>query len=125
VESILDRLLDAQRDGTSPTMRRRLGQLTSDAASFAGWLAYDLGGPGSARAHFALAANSARDAGDRRLWALALASEGINNSPAVDGSAGDPRRALALLQQAITGVRGQAPAGEGAVSELDEALLGA
>lgn len=100
VASILDRLLDAQRDGTTPGTRARLGQLTSDAASFAGWLAYDLGRPGSARAHFVLAANAARDAGDRRRWALALASEGINNSPATDGSAGDPRRALALLQQA-------------------------
>lgn len=100
VATILDRLLNAQNSSVIPQTRRRLGRLTSEAASFVGWLAYDLGRTGVARAHFTLAAAAARDAEDKTLWAFALASEGINCSPGVDGGPGDPRQALALLTQA-------------------------
>jgi transcriptional regulator with XRE-family HTH domain len=106
---ILDMALEAQDAGGPAAVQARLGQVTSEAASFAGWLAYDLGSSGPARALFTLAGSAARHVDDRTRWAFALASEGISYSPTVDGGAGDARRALALLEQADALLAGQPP----------------
>lgn len=106
---ILDMAIEAQDAGAPAAVQERLGQVTSEAASFAGWLSYDLGSIGGARALFSLASNAARDTDDRTRWAFALASEGISYSPAVDGSAGDARRALDLLKQADALLAAQPP----------------
>lgn len=109
VHAVLDRLVDAQQHPTTPAQRRRMGQLTSDAACFVGWLLYDRGQVAGARAYFLLAADAAREAGDDTRSALVQASHGMSYSPSIDGGPGDVRRALDLLLAAEHSLAGQPP----------------
>ncbi|MFG3155376.1 DNA-binding protein [Streptomyces sp. NPDC048219] len=52
----------------------RLAAVGSEAAGLAGWLAWDMGNHGSARARYGAAVNAARSAGDRLLAAYQLGS---------------------------------------------------
>jgi transcriptional regulator with XRE-family HTH domain len=97
VQVVLERLVEAQQHPTTLALRRTVSQFISDAACFVGWLHYDRGHLAAARAHFALAADGARDAGDDTRAALVLASQGVSYSPAVDGGPGDVQRSLELL----------------------------
>lgn len=100
IHAVLDRLVACQQQPTTPALRRRVGQLISDAACFVGWLQYDRGQTAAACAYFSLAADAARDADDPVRSALVLASQGLSYSPSSDGGVGDAARALALLVEA-------------------------
>jgi transcriptional regulator with XRE-family HTH domain len=109
VHAVLDRLVDAQQRPSTSALRRRVGELTSDAACFVGWLLYDRGQVAGARAYFALAADAARDADDATRSALVQASQGMSYSPSIDGGPGDVKRALALLREAERSLAAQPP----------------
>lgn len=109
VHSVLERLIEAQQHPTTPALRRRVGQLTSDAACFVGWLLYDRGKTAAASAYFSLAADAAREADDPTRSALVLASRGLSYSPSSDGGVGDAARALALLGEADRSLAEQPP----------------
>lgn len=106
VREHVDRLVALTRHPTTPALRARLEAMISDAAAFAGMLAYDLDQPGTARASLAMAADAARQAGDATLHALAIAMQArlqVQIAP-------DDRRAGALLDQAYSTLPEHAPA---------------
>lgn len=85
----------------STGQRQRLGSLTSDTAALAGSLAWDADRRGESNAYFALARDSAREAGDATLHALAIASIGMNLD--------DPTVTSWHLRQAVGGLPEEAP----------------
>lgn len=88
-----------------PAARQRLGSLIADGAGFAGWLATDAGHMGEADAYFALAQRSAQQAGDQRLYALAVGSAGLLHSTLwTGGLGGDTALVRWQLRQALGGV---------------------
>lgn len=109
VDAVLDRLVEAQQVGVPAALDRRVGQLVSDAACFAGWLRYDGGRAGAVRSYFGLARDAAHEAGDQTRSALTLASLAITWSPAVDGGSGDARRSLVMLEQAAAALTALPP----------------
>jgi len=111
VRAHVDRIAALSGLSAAPATRTRLHRLLADAAAFAGWLGYDLGQPGGARAWFGLAGSAAREAGDAALHALAVGSTGQSHSVFLNGIAeGDPRRALWFLVQAERNLPADAPA---------------
>lgn len=92
----LDRLVGLTRQASTPVTRTRLEAMIGDAAAFAGTLAYDLDQPGTARAHLALAADAATQAGDATLRAVSTATLALLHKQVVPGD----RRTGALLDEA-------------------------
>jgi hypothetical protein len=86
-----------ERASMSPASRVRLAGLASDAASLAGYGALDAGRYAQADAWYAAALRLARDAEDRRLEALALASHAW--SP-LDGPSPNSAVTIAALEAA-------------------------
>lgn len=106
VRAQLDRLVGLARHPTVPQLRARLEAMIGDTAAFAGTLAYDLDQPGSARAHLALAADAAKQAGATTLRALVTAMHALVQKQVAQG---DPR-ASALLDNAYANLPDDAPA---------------
>ncbi|MFD9124154.1 multiprotein-bridging factor 1 family protein [Kitasatospora sp. NPDC059571] len=63
------RLIQTSTSGAPAEQRRRLAEVASEAASFAGWLAWDMGDHGSARTWYGQAVRAARASGNRLLAA--------------------------------------------------------
>jgi transcriptional regulator with XRE-family HTH domain len=68
------KLIQATAQGATAEHRARLAAVGSEAAGLAGWLAWDRGNTGSARARYGAAVGAARSAGDRLLTAYQLGS---------------------------------------------------
>ncbi|MEV0186501.1 DNA-binding protein [Streptomyces sp. NPDC050625] len=68
------RLIQATARTATGEQRARLAAVGSEAASLAGWLAWDMGNHGSARARYGAAINAARTAGDPLLTAYQTGS---------------------------------------------------
>ncbi|AIA02997.1 helix-hairpin-helix DNA-binding motif-containing protein [Streptomyces noursei] len=85
--------------------RRRLAAVGSEAASLAGWLAWDMGDNGSARSWYGSAIKAARTAGDPLLTAYQSGS-----LAQFEAHAGNSTEALNLAQRARRAVEGDFPA---------------
>lgn len=104
VKPHVDKMVRLQDGLMLPGQRQRLGSLIADGAGFAGWLATDAGRMGEADAYFALAQRSAQQAGDERLYALAVGSAGLLHSTLwTGGLAGDTGLVRWHLRQALGG----------------------
>ncbi|MGW7385321.1 helix-turn-helix domain-containing protein [Streptomyces sp. NPDC054794] len=68
------RLIQATARNATGEQRARLAAVGSEAASLAGWLAWDMGNHGSARARYGAAINASRTAGDPLLTAYQAGS---------------------------------------------------
>jgi len=97
VRAQVDRLVALSAHPATPALRARLEAMISDAAAFAGMVAYDLDQPGAARASLALAEDAAQQAGDDTLRALAVAMQARVQALIAPGD----RRAGTLLDQAL------------------------
>lgn len=87
---------------TGSSLRARLGSVAAETAALAGWLTCLQDRRGEARSLFLLALDSARDAQDDTLHALALGSLAYLDSPVPRGAAGGSRTAVRRLEQALT-----------------------
>ncbi|MET7814218.1 helix-turn-helix transcriptional regulator [Streptomyces sp. NPDC005395] len=85
--------------------RMRLAAVGSEAASLAGWLAWDMGNHGSARARYGAAVNAARSAGDPLLTAYQVGS-----LAQFEAHAGNGVEALNLAGRARRALRDRSPA---------------
>ncbi|GFH36821.1 helix-turn-helix transcriptional regulator [Streptomyces pacificus] len=83
------------RDAGSGEARSRLASIGSEAASLAGWLAWDMGDHGSARSWYGSAIRAARSAGDPLLTAYQAGS-----LAQFEAHAGNGAQALNLAQNA-------------------------
>lgn len=109
VGALVDRITERLNDPGSPTYRRQLTPLASETAALAGWLAHILDHQGAARAYFALARDTARDAGDETLHALAIGAMGqLYSATPAGGYSGSPA-ALRLFQEANERIPQHAP----------------
>ncbi|MER6847036.1 helix-turn-helix transcriptional regulator [Streptomyces flaveolus] len=85
--------------------RTRLAAVGSEAAGLAGWLAWDMGNHGSARARYGSAVNAARTAGDPLLTAYQLGS-----LAQFEAHTGNGTQALNLAARARRTLRENSPA---------------
>ncbi|WP_241911382.1 helix-turn-helix transcriptional regulator [Streptomyces sp. DH-12] len=76
------RLIQTTARSAGEEQRTRLAAVGSEAASLAGWLAWDMGNHGSARARYGAAVNTARSAGDPLLTAYQVGSRSPRRMPA-------------------------------------------
>lgn len=111
VSMLVDRITERLNDPMSPAHRQALGPIASEAAALAGWLAHVLDHQGAARAYFSLARDTARDAGDETLHALALGSMSSLHSSTPSGGHSGSAVATRLLQEANARIPVDAPAG--------------
>ncbi|MGO4422699.1 helix-turn-helix domain-containing protein, partial [Streptomyces sp. MCAF7] len=82
-------------EAESPEQRAHLAAVGSEAASLAGWLAWDMNDIGSARTWYGTAIKAARASGDRLLTAYQLGS-----LAGFEADAGNAAQGLALVQRA-------------------------
>ncbi|GLV73232.1 helix-turn-helix domain-containing protein [Streptomyces hygroscopicus] len=82
-------------DAEAPEQRARLAAAGSEAASLAGWLAWDMNDIGSARTWYGAAIKAARTSGDRLLTAYQLGS-----LAGFETDAGNTAQGLALVRKA-------------------------
>lgn len=109
VGALVDRITERLSGPGSPAYRKQLGPIASEAAALAGWLAHILDHQGAARAYFSLARDTARDAGDDTLYALALGSMAqLYSATPAGGYAGSPT-ALRLFEEANAQIPKDAP----------------
>ncbi|MEU0809119.1 helix-turn-helix transcriptional regulator [Streptomyces sp. NPDC005970] len=110
-------------EAESPGQRARLAAVGSEAASFAGWLAWDMNDIGSARTWYGTAIKAARSSGDRLLTAYQLGS-----LAGFEADAGNAAQGLALVHRARRQLGEAAPAIAsawlGAVEALAHAVAG-
>lgn len=107
VSTVLD-LLD---EPMLPAQRQRLTVSAGEAAVLSGWLTHDLDHRLDARAFFDLAASLAGEAEDLSLQAKMLrCSSALHSAVLRGGQGGNPRRALALAEQANATCPDNAPA---------------
>lgn len=111
--TLTDRLA---RASLTPEVRSRLAAVACDAASLAGYTAYDAGQRGEASLWFDDALALAREAGDRRLEALVVAATALIASESTTLGHGDRSRSLAVLQGAVALDRHLPPAGRAYVN---------
>jgi len=97
----LNRLAGLAHASMTTGQSQRLGSMTSDTAALAGSLAWDADRRGESNAYFALSRDSAREAGDATLHALAIASIGMNHD--------DPAVTSWHLRQAVGWLPEEAP----------------
>lgn len=100
----------------TPEVRARLAAVACDAACLAGYSANNAGRRGEARRWFADALALAREAKDRRLEALVLASTALTVSDSPMAGFGDRSRSLAALQGAAALDEHLPPAGRAYVN---------
>jgi hypothetical protein len=91
-----------------PPLRARLGSVTAETAALAGWLTCLQDRRGEARSLFLFARDTARDAQDDTLHALALGSLAYLDSPVPRGAAGGSRVAVRRLEEALALLPGAA-----------------
>ncbi|MEU1800293.1 helix-turn-helix transcriptional regulator [Streptomyces sp. NPDC019937] len=116
-----------------PEDRARLAAVGSEAASLAGWLAWDMNDIGSARTWYGAAIKAARASGDRLLLAYQLGS-----LAGFEADAGNAAQALPLIHRArrhlgedapaiasawLSTVEAQAHAASGNATAADTALI--
>lgn len=99
------RLIQATARTAGDEHRMRLAAVGSEAASLSGWLAWDMGNHGSARARYGAAVNAARSAGDPLLSAYQVGS-----LAQFEAHAGNGVQALNLAGRARRALRGRGPA---------------
>ncbi len=99
------RLIQATARTADDEHRMRLAAVGSEAASLSGWLAWDMGNHGSARARYGAAVNAARSAGDPLLTAYQVGS-----LASFEAHAGNGVQALNLTGRARRALRGRSPA---------------
>ncbi|MFD7957270.1 helix-turn-helix domain-containing protein [Streptomyces ardesiacus] len=99
------RLIQNTAHTTGDENRKRLAAVGSEAASLAGWLAWDMGNHGSARARYGAAVTAARSAGDPLLLAYQVGS-----LAQFEAHAGNGVEALNLAGRARRGLRDRGPA---------------
>lgn len=99
------RLIQATARTADDEHRMRLAAVGSEAASLSGWLAWDMGNHGSARARYGAAVNAARSAGDPLLTAYQVGS-----LASFEAHAGNGVQALNLAGRARRALRGRSPA---------------
>ncbi|MFD7705480.1 helix-turn-helix domain-containing protein [Streptomyces caelestis] len=99
------RLIQTTARNAGEEQRTRLAAVGSEAASLAGWLAWDMGNHGSARARYGAAVNAARSAGDPLLTAYQVGS-----LAQFEAHAGNGVEALNLAGRARRALGGRAPA---------------
>ncbi|MGO4753456.1 twin-arginine translocation signal domain-containing protein, partial [Streptomyces sp. 2MCAF27] len=92
-------------EAESPEQRAHLAAVGSEAASLAGWLAWDMNDIGSARTWYGTAIKAARASGDRLLTAYQLGS-----LAGFEADAGNAAQGLALVQRARRQLGAAAPA---------------
>lgn len=88
-------LIQTTARGATGEHRARLAAVGSEAAGLAGWLAWDRGNTGSARARYGAAVGAARSAGDRLLTAYQVGS-----LAQFEAHTGNGAEALALVRRA-------------------------
>ncbi|WP_318218788.1 helix-turn-helix transcriptional regulator [Streptomyces sp. SCL15-6] len=99
------RLIQTTAHTAGDEHRVRLAAVGSEAASLTGWLAWDMGNHGSARARYGAAVNAARTAGDRLLTAYQLGS-----LAQFEAHTGNGAQALNLTARARRALRENSPA---------------
>ncbi|MGA5799169.1 helix-turn-helix domain-containing protein [Streptomyces cellulosae] len=99
------RLIQATARTADDKHRTQLAAVGSEAASLSGWLAWDMGNHGSARARYGAAVNAARSAGDPLLTAYQIGTLGQ-----FEAHAGNGVQALNLAARARRALRGRSPA---------------
>ncbi len=99
------RLIQATARTADGKHRIRLAAVGSEAADLSGWLAWDMGNHGSARARYAAAVNTARSAGNPLLIAYQVGS-----LASFEAHAGNGVQALNLAVRARRVLRGRSPA---------------
>ncbi|KAK1180693.1 helix-turn-helix transcriptional regulator [Streptomyces sp. NBS 14/10] len=92
-------------EAESPEQRACLAAVGSEAASLAGWLAWDMNDIGSARTWYGTAIKAARASGDRLLTAYQLGS-----LAGFEADAGNAAQGLALVHRARHQLGADAPA---------------
>ncbi|WP_275558855.1 helix-turn-helix transcriptional regulator [Streptomyces sp. 5-6(2022)] len=92
-------------EAENPEQRARLAAVGSEAASLAGWLAWDMNDIGSARTWYGAAIKAARTSGDRLLLAYQLGS-----LAGFEADAGNAAQALSLIHRARRHLGADAPA---------------
>lgn len=110
----LTQSLAAEADGTAKVQLAAVG---SEAASFAGWLAWDMGDHGSARTWYGTAIRAARRASNSLLAAYQLGS-----LAQFEAHAGNSTQALSLIRSARRHLADQCPAVAEAWLAANEAL---
>lgn len=120
-------------EAETPEQRARLAAVGSEAASLAGWLAWDMNDIGSARTWYGAAIKAARTSGDRLLLAYQLGS-----LAGFEADGGNAAQALPLVHRArrhlgedtpaiasawLSTVEAQAHAASGNATAADTALL--
>ncbi|MFK0113161.1 helix-turn-helix domain-containing protein [Streptomyces sp. NPDC091217] len=83
------------RNAPDDTYRTRLAPVASEAASFAAWLAWDMGNHGSARGWYGAAVKAAQSAHDPLLLAYQVGS-----LASFEADTGNPHAAIRLIHQA-------------------------
>ncbi|OPF75622.1 hypothetical protein VT50_0224650 [Streptomyces antioxidans] len=104
-------------DAETPEQRARLAAVGSEAASLAGWLAWDMNDIGSARTWYGAAIKAARTSSDRLLLAYQLGS-----LAGFEADAGNAAQGLALVRTAHRQLGDAAPAIATAWLDTVEAL---
>jgi Predicted transcriptional regulators len=94
-QSHLELIHTVIRNAPDDAYRTRLAPVASEAASFAGWLAWDMGDHGSARSWYGSAVRAAQSAHDPLLLAYQIGSLG-----SFEADTGNPHAALRLIHQA-------------------------
>jgi hypothetical protein len=102
VDDQVDRVTAAQQRTWTSSSRSRLGSLTAETASLAGWVAYLRGRQGRAQAYFGMARDAARDAADAARHAFALGSLAATSSVVFGRSSARTPVAVRLLEQALS-----------------------
>ncbi|MCX4564397.1 helix-turn-helix domain-containing protein [Streptomyces phaeochromogenes] len=92
------------RNAPDDTYRTRLAPVASEAASFAAWLAWDMGDHGSARGWYGSAVKAAQSAHDPLLLAYQVGSLG-----SFEVDTGNPHAAMRLIHQARHHLGSQVP----------------
>jgi len=85
----------------APGLRARLGSVVAEGACLAGWVLHLTGRRGEAHAYFVLGRDTARDAGDAGIQALATGTASSLFSTLTRGTTGGSRVAERLLAQAV------------------------
>ncbi|MFI6347720.1 helix-turn-helix domain-containing protein [Streptomyces sp. NPDC050560] len=91
-------------EASAPAGKRRLAGVGSEAASLAGWLAWDMSDYGSARTWYGSAIKAARQSGNRLLTAYQLGS-----LAQFEAHAGNSAQGLVLLRRARTELEAHRP----------------
>lgn len=104
-------LTGALQASQPPDARRQLQSMAAETAAMAGRLSHLLENRGDANAWCSFARDLAAEAGDEPMLALALTLNRLQHSPIPSGNRwGDIRKALALLDEAVSHLKPSSPA---------------